>query len=530
MLRISLLFLTALAVHAQHNHPAASEKPVALLPGLGAYTHPIKTTSPEAQRYFDQGLALLYGFNHYESYRLFEKASQLDPQSVMPLWGMAMAVGPSINMDSDGDNDQKKSCAAVAKAQPLRERASKVEQLYIDAVVARCPEYKPDAYIAAAKTLYAAAPDDLDAATLYAESLMLPVRWKWFQEGKAAPGTNEAIAVLEEVMRRYPEHPGANHFYIHAVESSPTPERAIPSAQRLMGIVPNAGHLVHMPGHIWMQIGDYGTAAEVNERAAQVDREYMQRTGVTTSNYGGYYVHNLHFIAIARAMQGRRAQALKAAETLRDAALPMVPVMPAMIDAFVPALLFAQVRFGDWDGVLASAKPPDELKATLALWHWSRALAYDAKADDAKASEAKKAFLAARATVPADYPWLNNKATVIMNIAGEVLDARLAVNDEEAIPHWRKAVELQDGLVYDEPPPWFYPVRESLGGALLRVGQAADAETVFREGLRITPRNGRLLFGLREALKAQQKDADGVGREFERVWRAADVKLDVASL
>jgi tetratricopeptide (TPR) repeat protein len=362
---------------------------------------------------------------------------------------------------------------------------------------------------------------------------MIPTRWKWWApDGTPAQGTEEAVSVLEAVMRRAPDHPGANHFYIHAVEMSPAPERAVPSAQRLMGLVPAAGHLVHMPGHIWLLLGDYELAADLNERAAERDREYMQTTGVSASSYAGYYIHNLHFVAYGRSMQGRKADAIRAAGTIGESVSPFVEAMPMMVDAFVSTPVFALVRFHEWDRIMALRAPDDRLLASTALWRFGRAIALAGKNQLQKALAEKEAFEAARQKVPADWLWINNKAVNVLEVAAAMLDARLAENDRAAIPHWERAVKSQDALSYDEPPPWFYPVRESLGGALLRAGQADRAEAVFREGLRRSPRNGRMLFGLMESLKAQNKTyaAELVRREFETAWKSADVTLRVAAL
>jgi tetratricopeptide (TPR) repeat protein len=339
----------------------------------------------------------------------------------------------------------------------------------------------------------------------------------------------EAERTLEEVLRRWPDHPGANHLYIHAVESSRTPERAIPSAQRLMGITPGEGHMVHMPGHIWLLLGDWEMAAEVNERAAEVDRQYFATTGVTEGSYPMYYAHNLHFIAYARWMQGRRADGLKAADDLAVALAPMAAAMPEMADAFLPVTKFGLLRFGEWDAILKVPQPKPVQKVSIAFWHFSRAMAFQAKGDAAGASRERTAFEAARKELPADAPWGQNQAGPILSLAEELLAARV---DGDAVGHLRRAVEIQDGLVYDEPPAWYYPVRESLGAALVRAGQAAEAETVFREGVRRSPRNGRMLFGLMEALRAQGKNeqAEWVRKEYEAAWAKADVKLTLAGM
>jgi tetratricopeptide (TPR) repeat protein len=502
----------------------AQEKPVTLLSGTGVWKHGIATKSPEAQRFFDQGLNEMYGFNRYEALRSFKKAAELDPSAAMPQWGIAMSTGPYINMDGDPTYDIKASCAAVDAG--LKLATAPRERAYLDALKARCPDFsKPDAYIAAARALAERWPDDLDAQTLYAEAIMLPVRWHWYgADGKPAAHMTEAERVLEEVLRRWPDHPGANHLYIHAVESSPTPERAIPSAQRLMGITPSEGHMVHMPGHIWLVLGEWELAADVNERAAEVDRQYFATTGVTDGSYPMYYMHNLHFIAYARAMQGRKADALKAADTLAAAMAPMAEAMPEMADAFLPIPRLSLVRFQQWDAVLALPRPKDAQKISLTLWRYMRALAFAARNDKAAAARERSEFEAARKQVPADSQWGQSKTADILAMASEILAARIEGN---AVDHLRRAVELQDAFVYDEPPAWYYPVRESLGAALLRAGQAAEAEKVFRDGVRRSPKNGRMLFGLLEALKAQhkQEEAGWVQKEFDAAWSKADITL-----
>ena len=315
MKTIAWLTFCCLTLSAQHQHgpEAAAEKPVALLPGLGIWTHPIATRDPQAQKFFDQGLALMYGFNRPEALRAFRKVLEIDPHAAMAQWGVSMAIGPYVNMDMDPDVNLKEACNAAQAGLKMDELAS-TDRAWLEAAAARCPDYSdPSKYAGAMRALAARFPDDPDAQVWFAESLLLPVRWRWYGlDGKPAEGVDEAERVLEGVMRRYPDHPGANHLYIHAVESSPTPERAIPSAQRLMGIVPAAGHMVHMPGHIWLVLGDYNTTIDVNQRAAEVDRQYFAKTGVIGSYYA-YYLHNLQFILYARSMQGRAAETRKAA-------------------------------------------------------------------------------------------------------------------------------------------------------------------------------------------------------------------------
>ena len=275
-----------------------------------------------------------------------------------------------------------------------------------------------------------------------------------------------------------------------------------------MAIVPAAGHLVHMPGHIWLVLGDWETAASVNERAAELDRRYFASSNVTTSAYSGYYVHNLHFILYSRLMQGRRTESLRAAEELGRGMAPMMTAMPEMASTMQPFAawpVFAQVRLGEWDAVMKLPRPDDKLSIGLAMWHYARALALAARGDLAGADREQRGFEEARAKVAADSGWGNNPAADVLAMAGEILAARVA--DSPALAHWERAVAMQDALVYDEPPDWYYPVRESLGAALLRAGRAGDAEAMFREGIARVPRNGRMLFGLMESLRAQGKNA-----------------------
>ncbi len=523
------LLATGLAVAQQ---AAAQENPVVLYKGLGTWHHAIRTTSPEAQRFFDQGLALTYGFNRYEALRSFRKASQLDPQAAMPYWGMAMAQGPYINMEGDAEYNMKASCAAVDAGLKLTGVPER-ELAWLQAAGKRCPDFQqPEAYIAAMRDLAARWPDDLDAQTFYAESLLIPTRWHWYlADGKPAAGVDEAERTLEGVMRRWPEHPGANHLYVHAVESSQDPERAIASAQRLMGIMPAAGHMVHMPGHIWLVLGDYEMAASLNERAVAVDREYLDQSK-TTSGYGAYYVHNIHFVAYARWMQGRKADGLRAAAEMAKAIAPMTESMPDMADSFNAVTIFGHVRFQDWDGILKIPQPKEQLHASVATWHYARALAFAGRGDREGAGREQAALEAIRKALTPDSPWGYNKATDILTIASAVVNARLASTPAEAVPHWQRAVAVQDTLNYDEPPDWYYPMRESLGAALLLSGKAGEAEAVFREGVKRSPRNGRMLFGLMESLRAQgkQQDAESVKREFDAAWAKADITLRIEDL
>jgi len=527
-----LAFLAAALSYGQHGENTPSDnKPVPLYSDLGTWRHPISTKNPLAQEYFDQGLVLMYSFNRHEAFRSFQKASELDPNASMAYWGMASALGPYVNMDLDSDYQIKESCEAVEKGLNLTTIAES-ERPWLRAAKTRCPDFAdPSAYIQSMRELAAAQKDDPDAQTLYAEALLIRTRWQWYEHGRPAEGVTEAEHILEAVMRRFPTHPGANHLYIHAVESSPAPERAIPSAQRLMGIVPGAGHMVHMPGHIWLLVGDFNNAVAVNERAVQVDREYFAKAG-TGSGYYMYYLHNISFLVYSRAMEGRVRDTDEAIKQMNAAIDPIRQPMPEMAAAFQFFNITAQLRNQQWDMVLEARQPVASDHSALAIWHFSRGLASAAKGQRQAAVLEQTQFEAERKVLDRNIQWSNNKLGPVMDLASAVLNARLCTSPTEEIANWKRAVELQDSLVYDEPPAWFYPVRESLGAALLRSGDAAGAESVFREGLQRSPHNGRMIFGLLESLRAQQKTeaAAWVEREFVADWKTTDLRLRIEDL
>ncbi|NDQ58842.1 MAG: hypothetical protein GZ088_17405 [Acidipila sp.] len=513
------------------------------LTAVGRQHHAIHTASNEAQDFFDQGVTLLYGFNHEESARAFRRAAELDPSSPMPLWGLAMAIGPNYNLDVDAQRE-KLAFETVQKAQQLAAHAPQVEKDYVAALVKRysgdaVPDYKKLSrdFAAAMQALSVTYPDDLDAATFYAESLMDLNPWKlWTHDGKAADGTEEILRVLESVLQRDPNHAGANHYYIHAVEAGPHPERALPSAHRLDTMVPLAGHLVHMPAHIYIRTGDYAAAVKNNAAAAQVDRLYAQKAEQEGSLYDlMYHSHNEHFLAAAASMAGRYKDASVAAEELARRLAPHARTMP-MLDGFMFTPLWVNARFAKWDAILKWPEPPKEIPGTHAMWRYSRALAFAAHSEIDKAAAERGALSREASAFSADATFGGfNPASDILALALEVVDARIAAarrQDAEAVSHWRRAVVMQDAMNYNEPADWYYPVRESLGAALLQSGLATEAEQVFREDLLRNPRNPRSLFGLMNSLKAQHHDADAawIEREFNSAWNGADTELKLSDL
>lgn len=522
--------------------PGAKPPAPALLPGMGHLHHPIATSNTEAQRWFDQGLTLDYAFNHEEAVRSFQQAARLDPKAAMPWWGMALALGPNYNLDVDPARE-KQAYDASRKALELAAAGPAVERDYCQALSRRYsnaphPDYHQLAldYVAAMRDLHQRYPDDPDAATLYAESLMLLHPWGlWHADGTPEEGTLEILSVLEGVLRREPDHVGANHYYIHAVEASPHPEWALASARRLETLVPGAGHLVHMPAHIYIRAGFYHDAVRSNQAAVAADRAYLAATHSAGSFYAmAYYSHNLHFLAYAAGMDGESAVARRAAAALTVLVARAAPGMP-MVESFVPIQAAVLLRFRLWDQVLALPAPNPKLEIATAFWHYARgaALAGTGNVDRARAElEALETTIHA---LPSGAAYNLNAAATVFSVAAASLDARIAEaggDRQRAIEAWKKAVAAQDMLAYDEPPDWFYPVRESLGGALLRDGQFAEAEAVFREDLERNPANPRSLFGLARALEGQhrQSEAAWAQAEFERGWSNADVPLTIADL
>ncbi|MGH9510108.1 MAG: hypothetical protein ACRD2M_09240 [Terriglobales bacterium] len=527
--------------------PLASAQSPALINGLSDHHHPVRTSSPEAQKFFDQGLRLIYAFNHDEAERAFRRAAELDPTMAMAWWGVSFAVGPNYNLPVDAARE-KIAYDAVQKALALSAGGPEAERAYIEALATRYthdpnPDYPKLArdFVDAMRRLSQRYPDDLDATTLFAESLMNLRPWElWNKDGTPAPGTTEIVAVLESVLQRDPNHVGANHYYIHAVEASTSPDRALPSAGRLGALAPAAGHLVHMPGHVYIRVGDYESMRKSNIEAARADETYLKTAPPNIS--GGiyalmYYSHNLHFITAAAAMEGRYAESRDAADRLAAHIAPHAPAMPD-VESFMSAPLVADLRFHRWDNVLKMPEPPAAWKITRMLWGYGRGMAFAATGKIADAERELAAVTEAERTTPPEMIFVapfNNKTKNILKIARDVLAARIAEakgDHASAVKLLRAAATVEDSLNYGEPPDWYFPVREALGGLLLRSGDAQQAEQVFRDDLERTRRNPRSLFGLAESLKAQGKiyDAEQVRRRFQMEWKNADTELKVSDL
>jgi tetratricopeptide (TPR) repeat protein len=528
------LCLTISAV--AQNHSMETPKPVTLMTGLGDSHHPVSTKNAEAQQFFDQGLRLIYAFNHDEAARSFQKASELDPKLAMAYWGIAEAVGPNYN-DPASEDRFKQAHAAIQKAVDLSSGAGDSERAYVAAMAKRFPaDPKADLrkaaedYRDAMRELVKSFPDDLDAATLFAEAGMNLHPWGlWHPDGTPEAGTEEIVATLESVMKRDPNHLGAIHYYIHTVEASNSPERALAGANRLAALAPAAGHIVHMPAHVYIRTGDYALAVKTNQEAAEADRAYIKSSGVQGIYPMMYYSHNLHFIAMCSAMTGNYAEAKKAGDMLAVHVGPAVKDMPPL-EGFMTIPMAVAVRFHKWDEILAMKAPDPEMKTAVGFWHFARGMALAGKGKTGEAEAEYKIVADAEKATPPDAIFnmpINNKTKDILKIAENVLGAQVALAKKDnaaAVGMLRDAVAMQDTLLYGEPPDWFFPVRESLGGALLLSGDAKGAERVFREDLAKNPRNPRSLFGLHRALKAQERNSDAwfVEREFRNAWQGGD--------
>jgi tetratricopeptide (TPR) repeat protein len=538
-------------VRAQHEghlksgaeESAARRKPATLMPGFGKHHHPVSTKNAEAQRFFDQGLRLVYSFNHEDAVRSFQRAVELDPQMAMAYWGIAFALGQSIAAPIIPHDQQKLPYEATQKALSLSANAPENERAYIEALAKRY-SLDPKASLKKLAVNYRDAmrevvnryPDDLDAATIYAESVIMlrPFQLFWTPDGKPAENTDEIINVLESVLKRNPEHIGAIHYYIHAVEASPNPERALAYAARLKSLMPGAGHLVHMPSHLHMRVGDYAAASRSNKDALASDESFFRLRGKGGSYPVMLHTHTLQYLAISSAMEGRFGDAIDAARRVERNVSPHLQEIPYLesVNIMTPLIL---VRFRRWDDVLRQPQPEATKKFTNLYWHFARGMAYAKTGNIAEAEKERQIFSAAVKATSPKATFGTNRFVNILQVAEGMLVARIAVAQgdyKSAIEVLKTAAEVEDALLYDEPPAWFLPVREALGGALLLSGDNAAAEQVFRADLEKHPHNGRSLFGLHESLKRQKKKTESraVEREFKAAWKKADTRLRVEDL
>jgi tetratricopeptide (TPR) repeat protein len=517
----------------------AAERPVSRVPlfdNLGTLHHPITTNSPEAQRYFDQGLRFVYAFNHEEAIMAFEEAARLDPSAAMAYWGVALASGPNINKPMD-KAAERRAWDAVQKARTHRTHASAVEQAYIDAIGKRYDRNghaRPTldkAYADAMRVVWRQFPNDPDAGVLFAEALMDLHPWDlWTAAGRPKPGTEELVSTLESLLARFPDHPGACHYYIHSVEASPTPDRALACAERLPALMPGAGHLVHMPAHIYMRVGRYHEAAKRNEHAADIDRKYLAGRKLGGDYADGYYTHNLHFLWASLIMEGRRTEALKVARRLTGTITEDEARKDKWKELYLPAPLWSMIRFGQWDELLREPPPPKTLRLQQGIWRLGRGMALSASGR-LPGAEGEHLVLAGMAKrFGRDRSSEEKTERTLLKIAERLLAGELAMQRrkyDEGIASFTDAVKLEEELSYTEPPFWPIPIRHYLGAALLRVGQPSKAEAVYRTDLTKNPLNGWSLFGLMQSLRAQEKvrEADDVEKQWQQAWEHADVTL-----
>lgn len=528
--------------------PAASSTPEDVDPPpawrpfeLGSYSRPVSTRVAEAQKAFDQGLVWAFAFNHDEAQRAFSEAARLDPALAMAWWGVALVNGPHINNPAMSEVQSRTAWEALTKARALAGRATDVEKALIEALGARY-SWPPPADRAPLDAAYAKAmlavrdrfPADADVATLAAEALMDTRPWdQWTKDGKPQPGTAEVLAALEEARKLAPDHPGALHLTIHALEASPRPERAAEAADRLRALVPDSSHLVHMPSHIDVRVGRWKEAAEANQRAMAADRRYQGRSG-EIGFYRIYMAHNAHFFAYTAMMEGRREEALATATGVVAGLDPaFVKENAAFADAFLTVVGEAQKRFGLWKEILAAKAPPEWLPVSTAHAHFLRGVAHAALGEVAEAKRERAAFAAALPMVPKEFYWGSNPAADVLAVGLPYLDGEIAYrlgDHAGAVEKLRSAVRLEDALKYDEPPAWTVPSRHALGAILLDAKRPAEAEAVYREDLRAYPGNGWALRGLATALEMQKKsaEAEAVEARFAVAWARADTSLETS--
>jgi len=519
-----------------------------LLEGLGNYSLPVTLANPKVQRWFDQAMMLTYGFNHQAAERSFLKAVELDPQCAMCWWGAALVLGPHVNAGMDPANNTS-AWQRLQAARSLAHLASPWEQAFIEALSARYAE-QPEAdrtkldqaYANAMAALVKKLPDNLDAATLYAEAMMNLQPWDyWDAQGNPTGNTAKIVSVLEGIIARNAEHAGALHLYIHAVEASNEPERGAAAADRLRSLIPGSGHLVHMPAHIYARVGRWQDAVIANQRAIVADNDYLAACRPTPGVYPlGYVPHNHHLLGFASTMTGNKNIALSAAESTSertsDPQLMRMPGMEAMQN-FAVTPLFAKVRFGQWQAIAQTPKPAADLPYMVAIWHYAQGMAAlrSGKAAEAKVHHNALLALGKDPTIAAMKVWNRYSLSHGVAVAERVLAAELAwaaKQQDSAFAALQQAVQVEDTLPYDEPPAWHAPVRQTLGAMLLEAGRAAEAEQAYRDELRRNPENGWSLFGLEQALQAQGKtaEANAVAKRFQQAWAHADITLTASRL
>ena len=513
---------------------ADQTEPLPLFDNLGSLHHPITTTSEQAQRYFDQGLRFVYAFNHEEAIRSFEAAAQEDPKAAMPYWGIALALGPNINSAME-KKDEHRAIEMVQKARQLADHVTSVEQAYIDGLVTRYMGRKgvkrkglDEAYAKAMRSVAQRFPEDADAATLFAEALMDLRPWDlWKTDGRPQPGTDEIIATLESVLAKNPDHPGACHYYLHAVEASSQLERALPCAERLPGLMPGAGHLVHMPAHIYMRLGKYHKAVERNQQAVDIDRQYLASRNQTGDYADGYYTHNLHFLWASLAMEGRNVEAMNAARDLVATITTEEARKDRWKELYLPTPIFSMIRFGRWEDLLREPPPPKGLRLMEGMWRLGRGLALVATGRLPGAEGEHLVLAGLMKQIRRDRTTEEKTERALLKIAERVLAGELAARRQrydDAIRLFEEAIKMEEALPFSEPPLWPLPVRHHLGAVFLSADRPSEAERLYHTDLLHYPENGWALIGLIQSFRAQQKDDQAAEAEnrFKKAWAHAD--------
>jgi tetratricopeptide (TPR) repeat protein len=535
------------AAQTQHQHYAESKdlgspgpdgSLAPELKDLGSHTFPVTTKSERAQLFINQGINLAYGFNHVEAGRAFREAARLDPDCAMAYWGQALVLGPNINAPMNPKNEPV-AYELVQQALKLKSKATPREQAYIDTLTYRYSgnpderKKRDQDYADAMRKVVQRLPDDLDAAALFAESIMDLRPWDyWTRDDRPREGTEETSRVLQSVMKRNPNHPGALHFWIHLMEPTKNPELAEEAADRLLPLVPGAGHLVHMPSHIYVRVGRYEDAARANEIAIRADENYITQCRIQGFYPISYYPHNIHFLWFADTMRGRSQEAIEAARKTAHQLSPEVLKEAPILQFFAGVPYQALVRFAKWDEILKEPPPAYEGPLVVGLWRFARGMAFSAKKQFQEASGELDSLriLVKDPEVAKVELWTPNRVVRVLDIAVSVLEGDMAARQgqyERAVAYLDRGVRLEDGLVYIEPPDWGLPVRHVLGAVLLEAGRPEEAETVYWEDLNRSPGNGWAMFGLAQALRAQGKNEQAAAMEkrFAQAWSEADIKL-----
>jgi tetratricopeptide (TPR) repeat protein len=535
---------TTQPVHQHYERTDAARQPgpggilAPRLQNLGVHTFKVTAKSSRAQLFINQGMNLAYGFNHAEAGRAFAEAARLDPSCAMAYWGQALVLGPNINAAMAPD-DEPKALALVQKAASLGRGATQRERDYIAALATRYTgkaegrQAGDRAFADAMRALTKKYPRDLDAATIFAESLMDLRPWNyWTRDGLPQEGTSDAVAALERVLAANPRHPGALHYWIHLWEPTKAPERAEREADRLLPLMPGAGHIIHMPAHIYMRVGRYEDVVTSNLKAVAADEDYIAQCRAQGMYPLGYYPHNIHFVWMGATMLGQGRLAVEAARKTASSIANATPEQLPFVQGFLVVPYYALVRFGKWDQILAEPKPAHESLFTRAIWHYARGSAYAATGDipHAREEEAALAAIVANPELAKLPAFSQNPPSAIVDLALEVLRADLAARQKqygEAITRFDRAVRLEDAMIYTEPPDWHAPVRHWLGATLLEAGRPAEAEVVYWEDLRRNRENGWALAGLHRALIDQGRKGEAAAIEvrLKKAWAGADATL-----